>query len=186
MLNIRAFFLNNLGSWALLIGDYRTAIQRFESLRRIGERRYGANHIRMAPIIYKLAYSYHHSGGADNFRFAFILYARALVIAEGATVSLNHELVGSIAEAMGDWYAQTANYTMAETFYEKCIQNLEAIHGTASTRLLTPIYSRAQSLRQLCRIEEAQALEQWAAWIEEAEARTRVNEHRYFRQYPHY
>ena len=186
MLNIRAHFLNILGSWALFIGDHRTAIQRFESLRRISESRYGANHIRIAPIIFKLAYSYHHSGGADNFRFAIILYARALTIAEGATASVNHELVGSIAEAMGDWYSQTANYTMAETFYQKCIQHFEAMHGTASTRLVTPIYSRAQALRQLCRIEEAQALEQWAAWIEEAEGRARATEYGYFRQYPHY
>ncbi len=186
MLNIRAFFLNILGSWALFIGDHRTAIRRFESLRQISEGLYGANHIRMAPLIHKLAHSYHHSGGADNFRFAIILYARALVIAEGATAPLNHELVGSIAEEMGDWYSQTANYTTAETFYQKCIQNLEAIHGTASTRLLTPIYSRAQSLRQLCRIEEAQALEQWAAWIEAAEARARATEYGYFRQYPRY
>ncbi len=186
MLYFRAFFINILASWALFRRDYRNAILRLESLRQLTEKRHGYGHIKTAPILYKLAFAYHHSYGADNFRFAILLYERALTIAEQWNEQKKDALVGQIAEAMGDWYAQVANYTMAEASYLKSIRAIERKYGPASIKLLNPIYSRAESLRRLCRIDEAQQLEQQAKWIEEAAILARASDYDFHRQHPHF
>ncbi len=182
---IRACLLNVMAHWSILRGDHRNAILRFESLRQIVEKRHGYGHIKTAPVLFKLASAYHHSGVADNFRFAIFLYQRVLNIAESAGDSVNDALIGNTAEAMGDWFAQVANYEMAANSYQKSIEVFARAYGASNIRLLKPIYSRAKALRLLGRVDEAQQLEQSAAWIEEAHARMAVTEN-YHRQYPRF
>lgn len=182
---IRACLLNVMAHWSILRGDSRSAIQRFESLRQIIEKRHGYGHIKTAPVLFNLASAYHHSGVADNFRFAILLYQRILNIAETTGETANDEIVGKTAEAMGDWLAQVANYDMAESSYQTAIEAFERLHGPSSLRLLKPLGSRSKALRLLGRSSEAQQLEQQAAWIEEAHARMTVTED-YHRHYPRF
>ncbi len=182
---IKACLLNVMAHWSILRGDSRNAILRLESLRQIVEKRHGYGHIKTAPVLYKLASAYHHSGIADNFRFAIFLYQRVLNIAESTGDSKNNVLIGNTAEAMGDWHAQVANYEMAEQCYQKSIEAFEQFYGSSSLRLLKPLNSRAKALRLLGRVEEARQLEQSATWIEEAHARVAMIED-YQRHYPRF
>lgn len=182
---IRASLLSVRANWSLFRGNFKNAILRFEKLRQISEKRHGYGHIKTAPILFKLALAYHHSGGADNFRFAIFLYQRVLNIAESSNAGRTDILTGNIALAMGDWYAQIANYEMAQSSYQKSVQAFERFFGASSLRLLSPLYSRAKALRMLGRVDQAEQLEQQAAWIEEAHARMNVS-YDYRRQYPHF
>lgn len=169
--------------WALVRKDYHSAIANYLTLLLRSEKRFGSNSIQAAQISYKLAHCYHHSGGADNFRFAILLYTRALNIVELKNSADNDALLGDVAKAMGDWYSQIANYSMADPLYQKSIQAYVRRYGEHSNVLLTPLYARLAILKLQGQDQEAADIEAWTDRIIQANRYLEI--YQYHGRYPH-